>query len=76
MASMRRALRRREIAQRVRKKRMDLGLSQEAAAKRLGIDRVSWGYIETGKQSIPSERLVDVARALETTTVELLGMAA
>lgn len=73
MPSIRRTGRRREIAQRLRKLRLALGLSQEQAAKQLGIDRVQWGYLELGQQSIPAERLVDVCRIVNTTPAELLG---
>lgn len=75
MASIRRTGRRREIAQRIRRRRLDLGISQEVAAKQLGVDRVIWSSIELGKQSVPAERLVDVCRILNTTPVELLGAA-
>lgn len=76
MASMRRTGRRREIAQRLRKLRLALGLSQEQAAKLLGVDRVQWSYLELGHQSIPAERLLDVCRILQATPDELLGVAA
>lgn len=76
MPSIRRTGRRREIAQRLRKLRRALGISQEQAAKQLGIDRVQWGYIELGTQSIPAERIVDVCRIVNTTPAELLGVAA
>lgn len=76
MASMRRSGRRREIAQRLRRLRVALGLSQEQAAKQLGVDRVQWGYLELGTQSIPAERIVDVCRIVNTTPDELLGTVA
>lgn len=75
MPSIRRTGRRREIAQRIRRKRLDLGISQEVAAKQLGVDRVIWSSIELGKQSVPAERLVELCRILNTTTVEILGAA-
>jgi transcriptional regulator with XRE-family HTH domain len=74
MASIRRTGRRREIAQRIRRRRLDLGISQEVAAKQLGVDRVIWSSIELGKQSVPAERLVDVARIVKATVDELLGV--
>ena len=74
MASIRRSGRRREIAQRIRRRRLDLGISQEAAAKQLGVDRVIWGAIELGKQSVPAERLLDVARIVKASVSDLLGV--
>jgi transcriptional regulator with XRE-family HTH domain len=75
MASIRRSGRRREIAQRIRRRRLDLGISQEVAAKQLGVDRVIWSSIELGKQSVPAERLVDVARIVSASVNQLLGVA-
>jgi len=75
MPSIRRTTRRREIAQRIRKLRVSLEMSQEEAAKQLGVRRVQWTHIEAGKQSVPAERVVDLCRILNTTPVELLGAA-
>jgi transcriptional regulator with XRE-family HTH domain len=74
MPSIRRTGRRREIAQRIRRKRLDLGISQEVAAKQLGVDRVIWSSIELGKQSVPAERLLDIARIVSSTPNDLLGV--
>jgi transcriptional regulator with XRE-family HTH domain len=74
MSSIRRSGRRREIAQRIRRRRLDLGISQEVAAKQLGVDRVIWSSIELGKQSVPAERLLELAAIMKTTPNELLGL--
>jgi transcriptional regulator with XRE-family HTH domain len=76
MPSIRRAGRRREIAQRIRRLRIGLGISQEAAAKQLGVDRAIWGYIELGKQSVPAERILELASILQTPVTDLLGVEA
>jgi len=54
---------------------MDIGISQEAAARLLGVDRTQWSHIELGKQSVPAERLLDVARIVDATVSHLLGVA-
>ncbi len=76
MSSIRRTGKRREIAERVREKRLAAGLTQEGVAKQLGLQRIQMINIEAGRQSIPAERLLDFARVLATTPVELLGAAA
>lgn len=74
MAALRRTSPRRKIAARIRALRLSLGLSQEAAAKKLRVHRDQWYRIEAGLQSLPTERLVDVARIVETTALDLLGL--
>jgi transcriptional regulator with XRE-family HTH domain len=71
--SIRRTVRRREIANRIKKLRVLLDISQEAAAKQLGIRRVQWTHIEAGRQSVPSERILDLCKILNTTPEDLLG---
>ncbi len=73
MASIRRTGKRRELAQRIRSRRLEVGLRQEDVAKLLRIDRMTWGYIEQGKQSLPIERLAEVCAILKWTPAELLG---
>ena len=75
MPSIRRTVRRREIAQRIRKLRVSLDLSQETAAKLLGVGRVQWTHIEAGRASVPAERVVEICRILNTSVVEILGAA-
>lgn len=75
MPSIRRTGKRREIAQRIRRRREALGLIQEDVAKTLRIDRQQWAYIEQGQQSLPIERLAEVCAILKWTPDELLGIA-
>jgi len=72
---MRRTGKRREIAQRIRRRREALGISQEAVAKLLRIERQQWAYIEHGKQSLLIERLAEVCAILQWTADDLLGIA-
>lgn len=74
MSTMRRTSSRRQIAGRLKKRRLASGISQENAAKKLRIRRNQWSRIELGLQSIPAERLVDVCEVVNTTVAELLNI--
>lgn len=74
MAALRRTSPRRRIAARIKASRLAQGFSQDVAAKKLRVHRDQWYRIEAGLQSIPAERLLDVARIVDTTVNELLGI--
>jgi len=46
------------------------------AALKLRVHRDQWYAIEAGKQSLPVERIIDVARIVNRPVVELLGIQA
>ncbi len=54
--------------------RETLGLSQEQLAKKIGYtDRSSIAKIESGKVDLPQSKIVALAKALQTTTLALMG---
>ena len=55
----------REFGDRVRARRGELGLSQEALAHRAGLQRAYIGQLETGMRSPGLETLAKLAKALE-----------
>lgn len=60
----------------IRNKRIDAGMSQKELAKKLGYsDKSSLAKIETGASDVSTERLKDIAKALNTTPAELLSCA-
>lgn len=50
---------------RVRERRKELGLSQEAVALLSGLQRAYIGQIEQGRRNVSLDNMADVARALE-----------
>ena len=62
------------IYSRIRKRREELGLSQEELAKRMGYkSKSSINKIEMGINDIPQSKVVAFAQALNTTTAYLMG---
>ena len=61
------------LAERVRRQRMALGLTQTELAAQTGIPIPNLSRIEHGRQSIYIERLVDLAEALQVSTDYLVG---
>ncbi|MCX2756594.1 MULTISPECIES: helix-turn-helix domain-containing protein [unclassified Gordonia (in: high G+C Gram-positive bacteria)] len=57
---------------RVRARRDELGLSQEAAAERIGVHWTYLGQIERGQRSARVENVVKIAAGLGTTPGRLL----
>lgn len=55
----------REFGERVRQRRLKLGLSQEAAAVRCGIHWTQLGKVERGQRSLRLETIVKIGRGLE-----------
>jgi transcriptional regulator with XRE-family HTH domain len=74
MAALRKTYPRRRIAHRLRLLRIRAGVTQEEIAGQLRLRRNQWCRIEAGDQSIPAERLVDIARIISATVDELLGI--
>ena len=62
-----------EVYDRIRKRRVALGLSQDEVARRAGYnDRSSIAKIEQGKVDLPLTKLGLLADALDTTPKDLL----
>lgn len=62
------------IYERIKQRRIELGLTVEELANKMGYkDKSSISKIENGKADIPTSKVVAFARALETTTAYLLG---
>ncbi len=59
----------------IRGLRLEIGLSQEALAEDVGIDRSYMGGIERGEHNVALVNLVKIAQALNITTAELLAKA-
>ncbi|WP_371934529.1 helix-turn-helix domain-containing protein [Mycobacterium sp. TY815] len=55
----------REFGERVRQRRLKLGLSQEAAAVRCGIHWTQLGKVERGQRSLRLETIVKIAAGLD-----------
>ena len=63
-----------ELYKRIRKRREELGLSQDELAKKFGYkSRSSINKIEKGENDIPQSKIVAFAEALDTTPEYLMG---
>ncbi len=63
-----------ELYKRIRQRREELGLTQDELAKRMGYkSRSSINKIEMGENDIPQSKIVQFAKALETTPGDLMG---
>ena len=63
-----------EMGARVRKRRLEIGLTQEELAQRAKYaHKTSISKIEQGKSEIPQEKMRDFAEALNTTIAYLMG---
>lgn len=63
-----------EIGIRIKKQREELGMTQEELAKKLGYkSKTTIGKIETGVNDITQSKVVDFAKALNTTPSYLMG---
>jgi len=63
-----------EFGKRVRQRRIQLGLSQEELAKRLGYSsRSTINKIENGTNDVVQTKVVDFAKALDTTVAYLMA---
>lgn len=63
----------RVFGERVRQRRVDLGLSQEAAAVRCGIHWTQLGKVERGQRSLRLETIVKIAAGLDVDPGELVA---
>lgn len=63
----------RRLAARIRKRRLEVGLSQVQLADRLGITFQQVQKYESGRNRISAGRLLAICRALEVSTVEMLS---
>jgi transcriptional regulator with XRE-family HTH domain len=64
--------RQREFGDRIRARRAELGLSQEALADRAGLQRAYIGQVEIGMRSVGLDNLARLAKALEVDLGTLL----
>jgi hypothetical protein len=63
----------RVFGERVRARRLELGLSQEAAAVRCGIHWTQLGKVERGQRSLRLETIVKIASGLDVDPGALVG---
>lgn len=63
----------RVFGERVRQRRLELGLSQEAAAVRCGIHWTQLGKVERGQRSLRLETIVKIADGLQVDPGSLVG---
>jgi transcriptional regulator with XRE-family HTH domain len=63
----------RVFGERVRNRRVELGLSQEAAAVRCGIHWTQLGKVERGQRSLRLETIVKIADGLDIDAGELIS---
>lgn len=62
------------IGKRIKKRRIELNLTQEELAKRMGYkSKAAICKVEGGEDNITSDRIVKFAEALETTPAYLMG---
>ena len=62
------------IGERIKQRRLELGLSQEELANRLGNkSRASVSTVENNKEDLTTDRIRKYAEALETTPAYLMG---
>ncbi|MDO3645687.1 helix-turn-helix domain-containing protein [Nocardia mangyaensis] len=62
----------REFGSRVRDRRLEIGLSQEAAAVRCGIHWTQLGKVERGQRSLRLETIVKIADGLDIDAGQLV----
>ncbi len=60
------------FGQAVRKRRLEIGLSQESFAEKSNLHRTYIGGIERGKRNVALLNMIQIAQALELTPVEFL----
>ena len=62
------------IGNRIRSRRIELGITQDELASKLGYrSKSSINKIELGVQDLPQKKIVDFAKALDTTPAYLMG---
>lgn len=60
------------ISKRIKKRRNDLGMTQEDLAEKVGVSRVYIGYVEQGRNTPSLEILEKIAKALKIKLSELV----
>lgn len=60
------------FGQRLREKRTELGISQEAFADKCGLDRTYISGIERGKRNVSLRNIDTIAKALDVSIAELM----
>nr|WP_297703741.1 helix-turn-helix transcriptional regulator [uncultured Butyrivibrio sp.] len=61
------------VGERIKKRRLELGLTQEELAKRLGYGKSAVCRLEKSANNITTDRISKCATALETTPAYLMG---
>lgn len=61
-----------EFGERIHRRRLELGLSQEAAARLCGIHWTQFGKVERGQRSLRLETIVRIARGLDIDAGQLV----
>jgi transcriptional regulator with XRE-family HTH domain len=61
------------FGQRVRNRRLELGLSQESLAERAGLHRTYVGSLERGERNVALLNILRLAAALELDPAHLVG---
>ena len=61
-----------DFGKKVRKERLQRGLSQEKLAEKAGLHRTYIGMIERGEKNITILNIIKIAKALEITPKELM----
>lgn len=63
-----------ELYDNIRKRRIELGMSQESLARKAGYSgKSAIAHIEKGERELPLSKLIAIAEALYTTPGELMG---
>ena len=62
----------REFGRRVRQRREELGLTQEAAAERMGLHWTYLGQVERGRRNVSLHNIVRIAAGLEVDASQLM----
>lgn len=62
-----------KLGDRIKVRRLDLGLTQDELATRAGMSKGFLSDLETGKRNISADKLLDLARVLGTSLDTLMG---
>lgn len=62
----------REFGRRVQQRRVELGLTQEVAAERIGVHWTYLGQVERGRRNVSLHNIVRIAEGLEVDAGELV----
>jgi len=55
------------MGQNIKKKRLEMGMTQAELAEKAGLSNVHISHLETGSSTVSLESLVNICKALETT---------